>query len=97
MKISDDFLQRLLRAAARARPPEPAAPPFALETRTLEAWRRSRLVGDWTGLLRLFRIGLGFASVLMVVIIALSVRDLAREPAREVTLPNVIVNEALDL
>src|SRR5947207_805513 len=95
MKPTNDVLQRLFKAAASVERPEPSAPPFALEARILAAWRASHSAGELSGLLRFFRIGLGLASVLMVVIIALSLRNLAKEPGAEFAMPNVTMNLAL--
>ena len=95
MKSTDNLLKRLFKAAASVRRTEPSAPPFALEARTLAAWRISRSRGELSGLLRFFRIGLGLASVLMVVIIGLSLRNLAKEPGAEFAMPNVTMNLAL--
>jgi hypothetical protein len=95
MKPIDDLLKRLFKAAASVERPEPYAPPFALEARTLAAWRVSRSTGELSGLLRFFRVGLGLASVLMVVIIGLSLRNLAKEPGKEFAMPNVAMNLAL--
>jgi hypothetical protein len=66
-----------------------------LEQRILAAWRTSRSAGELSGLLRFFRIGLGLASVLMLVIIGLSLRNLAKEPGKEFAMPNVTMNLAL--
>ena len=95
MKHTDESLKRLFKAAANVERPEPWAPPFALEARTLAAWRVSRSTGELAGLLRFFRVGLGLASVLMVVIIGLSLRNLAKEPGKEFAMPNVTMNLAL--
>ena len=95
MKPTNDVLKRLFKAAASVSRPEPCAPPFTLETRTLAAWRVSRSAGELSGLLRFFRIGLGLASVLMVVIIGLSLRNLAKGPGAEFAMPNVTMNLAL--
>jgi hypothetical protein len=51
--------------------------------------------GELSGLLRFFRIGLGLATVLMVVIIGLSLRNLAKEPSKEFAMPNLTMNLAL--
>ncbi|MEO8429437.1 MAG: hypothetical protein ABI651_20280 [Verrucomicrobiota bacterium] len=72
MKLTDNLLKRLFKAAASVPQPEPCAPRFALEARILAAWRTSRSAGESSGMLRFFRIGLGLAAVLMVVIIGLS-------------------------
>jgi hypothetical protein len=95
MNPTDNLLKRLFKAAASVEQPEPGAPPFVLEAGTLAAWRVSRSTGELSGLLRFFRIGLGLASVLMVVIIGLSLRNLAKEPGKEFAMPNVTMNLAL--
>jgi hypothetical protein len=95
MKPADDLLKRLFKAASRVPRPEPFGAAFALESRTLAAWRASRSAGELSGLLRFFRIGLGLASVLMLVIIGLSLRNLAKEPGEEFAMPNVTMNLAL--
>ncbi len=94
MKATNDLLKRLFKAAASVPRPEPGAPSFALEARILVAFRASR-AGEWDSLLRFLRVGLGFASVLMVVIIALSLHGIAKEPADEFAMPNVALNLAL--
>jgi len=95
MKPTDNLLERLFKAAASVPQPETCGPPFALEARILAAWRTSRSAGELSGLLRFFRIGLGLASVLMVVIIGISLRNLAKEPGKEFAMPNVTMNLAL--
>ncbi len=54
-KVNSD-LQRLLRAAAAARPEEPAEVPFGFETRVLANWRAQRFPnGGWRAFTLLFR------------------------------------------
>ena len=95
MNVPDHFIHRLFKAAAAVPRPEVGALPFALESRTLAAWRAADFSGEWDALRRFFRVGLGLASVLTLVIVAFSLRAIAQEPARELALPNVIVNLAL--
>jgi hypothetical protein len=95
MKTTDELLRRLFKAAASAPRSEISNPPFALEARALAVWRASRPMGELAGLVRFCRVGLGFASVLMVVIIALSLREIAKEPGAEFAMPNVTMNLAL--
>ena len=95
MKPTDDLLKRLFKAAASVPRPEPNVPPFALEARTVAAWRVSPSASELSGLLRFFRIGLGLASVLMVVIVGLSLRNLAKAPGKEFAMANVTMNLAL--
>jgi len=95
MRPTNDLLKRLFKAAASVSRPEPSSPPFALEARILSAWQASHSAVELAGLLRFFRVGLGLASVLMVVIIGLSLRNLAKEPGAEFAMPNVTMNLAL--
>ena len=95
MKATDDLLHRLFKAAAKAPPPEMEAPPFALEECALEAWQGSRAAGEWDVVLKCLRLGLGFASVLMLLIIALSLRNIPKDSADEIAMPNVALNLAL--
>lgn len=98
MKVTDDLIRRLFKAAASVTPLETGAPSFALETRALAAWRTSLSPADLVdlaGLRRFFRIGLGLASVITMVIIAFSLHAMAREPGDELAMPNVTVHLAL--
>ncbi len=95
MNANKELLERLLRSAAGAAPGEASAVPFGVEARVLAAWRNTRAASEWEAVARFFRWGLGFASALAVVIVALSLHDIAREPADELALSNLSVNLAL--
>jgi hypothetical protein len=95
MKAKDDPLNRLFQAAASVTQPSADSPPFAMEARVLAAWRERSFDGEWAGLLRYLRMGLGFASVLMVGIVVLSLHDLATGPGDEFAIPTVALNLAL--
>jgi hypothetical protein len=95
MKPTDDCLKRLLKATARMPRPEPGVPTAGFETGALAAWRTSRLAREWDEVLWFFRLGLGCATVLMIVIVALSLQDVANQPAREFAMPTVALNLAL--
>jgi hypothetical protein len=95
VKLTDDRLKRLLKATARVPRPEPGAPPAGFETGALAAWRASRLPGECDGVLWFYRLGLGFAAVLMLVAVALSLSDVANQPARECAVPTAALNLAL--
>jgi hypothetical protein len=95
MTNTDALLKRLLKAATAAPRPETSETPFALEARVLSAWRSSRSADDWAGLLKFLRVGLSFASVLTLAIIALGLRDIVREQRYEFALPVVTVRLAL--
>ena len=55
MKPTDKNLQRLLKAAAKAAPEEPGAPPLGLETRLLAQWRAEGAEGDDIPVFAFFR------------------------------------------
>ena len=95
MKASDSVLRRLLKSAASVPPAQPDAPPFALEMCVLASWRTPRFEGEWDGQLRFLRVGLGFAAVLTVAIIALSLRGIPKEPPDEFAVPKAVLNLAL--
>jgi hypothetical protein len=46
MRLTDQSLQRLLKAAAKATPESAAAPPLGLETRVLAHWRAAEADDD---------------------------------------------------
>ena len=95
MRRSDELMHRLFKTAAQATPWTPSAPAFALEARLLAALRASRPVNDGRELLPVLRIGLGLASILTAVIIAFSLREMAKQPAAELVLPNAALNLSL--
>ena len=95
MKAPDHLLRRLLKSAASVPPAQPDPPPFTLEMRVLASWRTPRFEGERDGLLRFLRVGLGFAAVLTVVIIALSLRGIPKEPPDEFAVPKAVLNLAL--
>ncbi|MBI4660622.1 MAG: hypothetical protein HY735_17435 [Verrucomicrobia bacterium] len=95
MKATDHLLRRLFRAAARAPRREQDGPPSAMEARILAAWRSTLGSDEGDGVLRFLQIGLVFASALTLVIIALSLHNLAKQPANEVAMPNAVLNLAL--
>jgi hypothetical protein len=94
MKTKDDFLPRLFRAASRVRRPACGPPSFALKARVLAAWR-SDSAAERDGVLGFLRVGLGLASILMLVIIALSLRSIPKDPADELAMPAAVLNLAL--
>ena len=55
MKPTDKTLQRLLKAAAKAAPEEPGAPPLGLETRVLACWRAAGAEDDEVSVFAFFR------------------------------------------
>jgi hypothetical protein len=66
MKPTDQTLQRLLNAAAKA-VPQAAAPPFGLETRVLARWRAGSADDESVSLFAFFRRAtLGAALVLVL-------------------------------
>ncbi|MBI2949860.1 MAG: hypothetical protein HYY23_19685 [Verrucomicrobia bacterium] len=95
MSPKNDLLPRLLKAAAKAPRLEDDTPSFALESRALVSWRLANSGDERDGVLRFLRIGLGLASVLMLVIIALSFRSIPKDPADELATPTVVLDLAL--
>jgi hypothetical protein len=66
MKTTNQTLQRLLRAAAKA-PAEPAAaPPFGLETRVLAQWRAAGMDDESVSLLAFLRHAMFSAALVLV-------------------------------
>lgn len=88
-------LERLLRAAAAARPVAPAGLPFAAEARILGAWRRGTAERDDTDLLTLFRHGLAFAGGLAVLIVVLSLNRMPGRSPDVLTTANAVANLAV--
>jgi hypothetical protein len=67
MKLTDEALQRLLKAAAQATPERADAPPLGLETRVLAQWRAAGTDDDSVSLLTFLRratLGAGLVLVL---------------------------------
>ena len=79
MKPSDQALQHLLAAAAKA-PPEPAAPPFGLETRVLAQWRAATPADDLASLFTVFRRAMLGASLVLALTAAWSLSRPAAGP-----------------
>jgi len=82
----NDPLQRLFHAAARVPRAVPATAPLAVQNGALAGWRRSRAEDEWMGFLPLFRRGLAFAVLLLLVSLAFSFRGLDEEPSDELGL-----------
>ena len=67
MKPTDETLQRLLKAAAKAAPESADAPPLGLETRVLAQWRAAGTDDESVSLFAFFRramLGAGLVLVL---------------------------------
>ena len=71
MKPTDETLQRLLKAAAKAAP-EVAAAPLGLETRVLASWRAAGMDDDAVSLLAFLRRATLGAGLVLVLIAAWS-------------------------
>jgi hypothetical protein len=95
MKATDQLLERLFRAAADVPQPEQVEPSFATEVRALAAWRAACADEPGAVALRYYRVGFAFASVLMAMIVALSLHQIARAPGDELAIPTVALNLAL--
>jgi hypothetical protein len=55
MNPTDEKLQRLLAAAAKAAPETESTAPLGLETRVLAQWRAARAEDDWGSMFAFFR------------------------------------------
>jgi hypothetical protein len=73
MKPTDQTLQRLLKAAAKAGPESVAAPPLGLETRVLAHWRAAGTDEESVSLFAFLRRAMLGASLVLVLIVAWSV------------------------
>ena len=66
MKPTDQTLQRLLKAAAKASPEAADAPPLGLETRVLAQWRAAGMDDDSVPLLTFLRHAMFSAALVLV-------------------------------
>ena len=66
MKPTDEQLQRMLNAAAKAAVEAPDAPPVGLETRVLAQWRTGTAEDDSASLFAFFRHAMVGASLVLV-------------------------------
>jgi hypothetical protein len=101
MSFNHQRLRELLHLAGSAQPAEDLRLPFSLQSRILTAWRTARLaqerleLSNVFHLLRLFRLGLGVACALMLLVVAFSLHHLRREPLYEIASPVPVMNLAL--
>ena len=65
MKPTDEQLQRLFNAAAKAAPEATVAPPLGLETRVLAQWRAGRADDESASLFAFFRHAVVGASLVL--------------------------------
>jgi hypothetical protein len=66
MNPLDHSLEKLLRAAAKARKEAPEPLPFIVEARILAQWRATEMEDDFVILARLFRPAMIFATTIVV-------------------------------
>jgi hypothetical protein len=95
MKFNDNQLDRLLKGAALPSRPAEEEMPVGFQLRALASWRSGGAADEPVDILRLFRIGLACACVLLVLVAAAGFREINREQADEFALPNVVFNLAL--
>jgi hypothetical protein len=101
MKFNRQRLTQLLSLAGSAPPAENPPLPFSLQARILTAWRTARLaqerleLSNVFRLLRLFRLGLGVACALTLLVVAFSLHHLRRDPLYELASPVPVMNLAL--
>jgi hypothetical protein len=82
MKATDESLQRLLKAAAKA-PPENAAAPLGLETCVLAHWRAARTDGDSAFLFAFLRRATLSASLVLLLSAAWSLSRPSASPTSD--------------
>lgn len=92
MKMSNDPLQRLFRAAAMASNEIPAAPPAALENRVMARWRNAEAEDEFDLLANLLRRAAVFASLIMVLSMGWGWMQSRSENDSETALANYAMN-----
>lgn len=95
MNSIDNYLDRLLRAAAAAPEQSPGELPFPVEAQVLGHWRSARAQSQSPWLLPWLRTGLACACLLMVAALVLSLQHMNRSAEEEWTMPSAVVNLAL--
>lgn len=96
MKKINSQLDRLLRSASLAHHPLPLHPPFALESRVLNAWRLGAQDADAALLWSIaFRRVLIAACILMLLSIFLSLPGASLEPSNELTIADNLIKLSL--
>ena len=89
-------LDRLLRSASAAKLPAAAAMPYAVEARTLAAWRaRGGAGSEFAAGLRLLRYGLGVACAVALVTVSLSWRSTQTDTDDLYAISNATANLAM--
>ncbi len=92
----DRSLDRLLRSAAAAQQPAAAVMPYAVEARTLAAWRARGSAGsEFAAGLRLLRYGLGVACAVALVTVSLSWRGTQSDTDDLYAISNATANIAM--
>lgn len=95
MKPTDQSLERLFKAAARAPRPAPEPLPCPLETRVLAEWRSLAREDEFAWLAGLFRRAVICAGVVMLLSIFWSHREKPNTAAVVVALANYEINTHL--
>ena len=101
MSFNHRHLRELLDLARANQPAEDLRLPSHLQARILSVWRATRLAQERLELtniirlLRLFRLGLGVACALALIIIAFSLHRLHRDPYDQLASPVSVINLAL--
>ncbi len=96
MKIDDQQLDRLLRAAAKAPASAIAPPTAAVEYRTLASWRSARTVDTFVGMLPWLRRGLFLSGAAAACALTLTlVADRSGTVDDEIETPDAVFTLAL--
>ena len=87
MNPIDQRLDRLLKAAAAARPQPPAQAPYPVQTRILnQAWRTPETADDWILLLPVIRLAVWCACVIALAALAFGFLELDPAGSEEAVL-----------
>lgn len=92
MKTTQDSLDRLLRSAARASRPALGAMPAYLPARVLAEWRTQTQEFEFPPIMRMLRIGFGFACVVMVAVTVMHYRQEAQTDLYGLDMLNPAIN-----
>ncbi len=93
MKFKEQHLAVLLKAASAARPGLGPLP-CGQARRIIAQWRSARAAEESIDWRRIFRIGLAFACICLLLTAAFSLRDANQEPASEFAMPSLVINLA---
>jgi hypothetical protein len=96
MKINNEHLDRLFRAASQAHRLESDELDFATEARLMATWRRKEIPSNGSESVTVLRHGLVCACILMVACITLSLIQGNRQPVTEWQYANTLTHLTLN-